>query len=400
VPTGLGVLCCGLLLLGQDSLWQLAQSRRLFELRQAAQEQDLFYQGIVAARFGHEEAGIEQLRRFLQTNPDPEKERRAHEELAAALVRTGHFGDAVSEYREVLRVTLAGYPDRREIEDKLFTCEALRDVPPQSVEFGNEAPVKTQFAGFFSIPLRVNGKPTQWAIDTGAELSVVTETEAKKLGLSIQKGLIYANGSTGKRNPVRTAVARDLELGGARFRNVAFVVIPDKGLPRGAPHGFIGLPVLRGLGRVSISAKVGLQFQPHAPIPSGEPNLFFEQLTPIVELKHGGRSLQMAVDSGANQTSLYSSFLTAFSAAEASSIRKKKVGSTGLGETITQIAETIPSLTIELPGREVILTNVPFRDHRPADLQFEDGVIGLDVLSAGFAIDFRSMQLVLDAPLP
>ncbi len=373
----------------------------MFELRQAAQEQDLFYDGIVAARFGHEKAGIEQLRRFLQTNPDPEKERRAHEELAAALVRTGHLGDAVSEYWEVLRLTPRPETrNRREIEDKLFTCEALRDVPPQSVEFGDDAPVKTQFAGFFLIPLRVNGKPTQWAIDTGAELSVVTETEAKKLGLSIQEGLIYANGSTGKRNPVRTAVARDLELGSARFRNVAFVVIPDKEFPRGAPHGFVGLPVLRGLERVSISAKVGLQFQPHAPIPSGEPNLFFEQLTPIVELKHRGRSLQMAVDSGANQTTLYSSFHTAFSAAEASSIRKKKVGSTGLGETITQMAETIPRLTIQLPGREAILTNVPFRDHRPADLQFEDGVIGLDVLSAGFAIDFRSMQLVLDAPLP
>jgi hypothetical protein len=237
VRTVLGVLCFGLLLPGQDSsLWQLTQSRRLFELRQAArQDPDLFYSGIVAARFGHEDTGIEQLRRFLQTHPDSERERRAHEELAAALVRTGHFGDAVSEYREVLRMTQAGDPDRSEIEDELSTCQALQDVPPQSVEFGNNAPVKTQFAGFFSIPLSVNGRPAQWAIDTGASLSVVTESEARKLGLVIQDGSTYASGSTGKKSPVRTAVAQELELGGARFRNVAFAVDPGRRIPARSP---------------------------------------------------------------------------------------------------------------------------------------------------------------------
>ena len=395
----LGVFYYGLLLSGQDfSLWQLAESRLLFDLRRAArQAPDLFYSGIVAARFGHEDQGIEQLRRFLQTHPDPERERRAHEELAEALVRTGRFGDAVSEYREVLRLTQAGDSDRGEIEDELSTCQALHDVPPQSVEFGNSAPVRTKFAGFFSIRLSVNGKPAQWAIDTGANLSAVTDSDARKLGLAIQEGSTYASGSTGKKSPVRTAVAQVVEFGGARFRNVAFAVIPDKGLPRGAPHGFVGLPVLRGLGRVNISVKGGLQFPPSAPIPPGEPNLFFEQLT-SVELRHGGQSLQMAVDSGANQTSLYASFHAALSAEETSGIRKKKVGSTGLGETITETAETIPRLTIQMPGREVVVTQVPFRDHRPADFQFEDGVIGLDVLGGGFELDFRSMQLVLDAP--
>ena len=395
-----GILCCGLPLLGQDSsLQQLAESRRLFELRQAPrQEKDLFYNGMVAARFGHEDRGIEQLRLFLRTHPGPESERRAHEEIGDAFVRTGHFGDAASEYREVLSVAKTEDPDHEKIADKLSTCEALRDAPPQTVEFNNNAPVKARLAEFVSIPLTVNGSPAQWTIDTGAELSAVTESEAKRLGLSIQEGLTYATGTTGKKTPVHMAVAPEIEVGGARFRNVAFVVIPDNGFPRGAPRGFVGLPVLRGLGQVSIS-KSGFRFRPSAPIPPGDPNLFFEQLTLIVSLSHGGRSLQMAVDSGANQSSLYSSFRAALTAGESSSIRKKKVGSTGLGETITQTAETIPRLAIQLPGGEAILINVPFRDHRPADLRFEDGVVGLDVLRGGFTLDFRSMQLMLDAPL-
>jgi hypothetical protein len=132
---------------------------------------------------------------------------------------------------------------------------------------------------------------------------------------------------------------------------------------------------MRGLGRVSISVKGGLQFQPRAPIPSGEPNLFFEQLTPVL-FPYGSQRCRNQQHS------------------------KEKNRSTGLGETITETAETIPGLTIQLPRREVILTSVPFRDRRPADVQFEDGVIGLDVLGGGFDLDFRSMQLVLDTPLP
>jgi hypothetical protein len=58
---------------------------------------------VVAARFGQDAVAVSQLRRFLETHPDRELERKAHEELASVLIRASRYGDSASEYAEVLR---------------------------------------------------------------------------------------------------------------------------------------------------------------------------------------------------------------------------------------------------------------------------------------------------------
>jgi|SRR5580700_477264 predicted aspartyl protease len=63
--------------------------------------------------------------------------------------------------------------------------------------------------------------------DTGAELSVLTESEAKRFGLrehqaSVQVGDV--NGTLVKR---RIAVADELAIGSNLIKHVAFLVLPD-----------------------------------------------------------------------------------------------------------------------------------------------------------------------------
>ena len=107
--------------------------------------------------------------------------------------------------------------------------------------------------GSWDVPLEVNGRQGEWIFDTGANLSTLTESEAARMGLKPQEADAYVNGSTGKKNPLRFAVAQDLRSGNAHLRNVLFLILSDQALYIGPLksqiRGILGLPVLRALGR-------------------------------------------------------------------------------------------------------------------------------------------------------
>src|ERR1700712_1351118 len=82
-----------------EHVHKLYDMDRIIELRRAVtqsaatDEETLFYQAVVEARFGHEAPAIDKLHRFLQSHPGSEFERKAHEELAGAMERLGRDGE-------------------------------------------------------------------------------------------------------------------------------------------------------------------------------------------------------------------------------------------------------------------------------------------------------------------
>jgi predicted aspartyl protease len=400
-PT-LGLLYCASLM-GADlaQLRQLEEARRIFDLRTALESggsdgETLFYRALVAARFGEDAIAVEQLRRFLDTRPDREMQRKAHEELASVHVRASRFGDAASEYAAALQLMPTGDGRRLDLEEDRVICELLRDTPSQTIEFEKDVPVNARLLDAWIVPVNVNGKTAEWIFDTGANFSVVTESEAARIGLSVHESSGTATGSTGKRNSVRIAVAQDMHFGAAHLRNVAFAVIADNTLPRQAPRGILGFPVIRALGHVSISSKGVVRIDPGSTIASGDPNLFLEGLTPIVQVHHGGHALQMVLDTGAGISALYPAFRTALSPEENAQLRKKDIRSTGIGETVVGALDVAPKLHLELPGKAVDLVNISLQSRQPDEFRFEDGRIGMDALAGGFTLDFRAMQLRLN----
>jgi hypothetical protein len=87
-----GDVCC-VTLIGADlgRIRELEGAQRIFDLRRALNASEdaetLFYRAVVSARFGQDAVAIPQLRRFLETHPDSDMERKAHEELASVLVK-------------------------------------------------------------------------------------------------------------------------------------------------------------------------------------------------------------------------------------------------------------------------------------------------------------------------
>src|SRR5215831_1078993 len=92
-------------------LSEMADARQLFLLREALQQpgwneaDTLFYRGMVESRFGQERKGIDDLTRFLASRPSRDLQRKADEEVAAALAREGRYGDAARILTEALRLT-------------------------------------------------------------------------------------------------------------------------------------------------------------------------------------------------------------------------------------------------------------------------------------------------------
>jgi aspartyl protease family protein len=85
--------------------------------------------------------------------------------------------------------------------------------------------------GHFVAQFRMNGKPVEAMVDTGATIVAISKSTARRLGISVSPGdFIYpvqtANGTT----KVARAVIGSIEFGGIRVRNVEAAVIEDKSL--------------------------------------------------------------------------------------------------------------------------------------------------------------------------
>jgi predicted aspartyl protease len=404
------VVLCPFLLAGADfaQLRQLEEAKRYFELRRALQQttsddaEIRYYRAVIAARFGQEEAAVGPLRAFLETSPDgPAQKRRAHNELADALMRLGRYREAAAE----LALTADEAAKQTEAETAPSLWDALRDVAPQSVEFGADTPVQAKLnnVASWTVPVELNGKKAAWILDTGASMSVLTESEAKKLGLEVRDTSNHASsGHTGKQTPLRVAVAPELRLGRARLRNVVFGVVPDGAMhvgPLGLVRlpGVLGFPVIRALGSMSISATGVVRIQPQSPRMEGEPNIFFHGSGVVVEVRHAGRAVPMGLDTGGNVSYLYPAFREILTPEEREKLTKQRIRSGGLGGTISLETEMVPVLQLEAPGRTVELHKIALRSQgAQAGGGESDGLLGMDALKGGFTVDFRTMRMKLD----
>jgi len=101
------------------------------------------------------------------------------------------------------------------------------------------------------LPFSINGVHATYWFDTGAGLSVLTESEAKRFGLRAHPASVQVGDLNGTQVNTRIAVADKLSIGSIRIRHVAFLVMPDNQPPFNdqspGSRGLIGIPVLLAL---------------------------------------------------------------------------------------------------------------------------------------------------------
>lgn len=387
----------------------LQEKSQFFQLREALQQpgwsdsETLLYRALVESRFGRETAAVVDLQKFLVTSSDRVLQRKAYEELASALVRVGRYGDSANALEEAIRLTPADDVERANSENARALYQSLADVAPETVEFGEEVATRASRnpLGSWDVPVEVNNQAAEWIFDTGANLSTLSESEAARLGLTPRDTATYVSGSTEKKNSLRLAVANNLQLGNAHLHNIVFLVLSDAALYMSPLNyqirGILGLPVLRALGCVGISPTGEIQAPRRAACVPGKPNLFFDDVNLIVEARHGNRRLQMFLDTGANATFVYPSFRRSLTNDELVKLKSKEGWEGGVGGAVHRVTEVLPTLRLDILGRNVQLKNVDLhREQLAGSKSYRDGVLGMDALAHGFTLDFREMRLRLD----
>lgn len=390
-------------------LRQLQEKTRFFQLREALQQpgwnntETLLYRGLVESRFGHEQAAVPDLQKFLASSADPVLKRKADDELASALLRLGRYGDSARALSDSLRLMPKDDVERDGTRNSQALYASLADVPPQTIEFGPEVPTQANSnpLGTWDVPVEVNAHPAKWIFDTGANWSTVTESEAAVMGLTPRQTSAYVKGSTGAKNPIRVAIASDLQFGSAHLKNVVFLVLSDQSLYIGPLkyqiRGILGLPVIRALGCVGITAKGAVHMAPQCAPAEGEPNLFFDGWDAIVEIRHGDKRLEMHLDTGANATAANHSVRAALAPDEIASLKTDHDQTAGVGRVVTRKTQTLPAFHFEILGRADALTGITLLGQQPTgDQAYRDGTLGTDALTSGFTLDFNAMQLRLE----
>jgi hypothetical protein len=156
-------------------------------------------------------------------------------------------------------------------------------------------------------PVTVNGIQEEFIFDTGANLSTITESQAKKMQLKLIDQSVAIASSTQNVVQSKLAVADSLLIGDILFENVVFIVMPDAQLTfpeiNYAIKGIIGFPVMDQMGEVHL-LKNGNIFIPKEVSNKQEQNMFFEGLTPVVQLHSKKNTLLFTFDTGARTSEL------------------------------------------------------------------------------------------------
>lgn len=390
---------------------RLLDTGRLFELRDAVRgiEPDasldaLFYRGIVASHFNRIDDAVRLLTRFLDRSGTASLTthvREAHATLADLHRRTHRYGSLVDSRRRMLTTfrTKLTADEVAGQEDRLRLWEALRGVPPQTVEIAAGADLPLE--GGLDIRVVFPTGDVMLNPDTGSGLSIITRSDAARLGLRLIEVPVGVTTVTGAQ-PATLAVAPEMRIGAVVVRNAVFLVFPDAALFRPRQgiqrHGTIGAPVLAALGNISFTRSG--RFVVHASPPGVAGTEFFlSDYDPVVAARFAGRPLRLVVDTGASETTLWPLF-----EAECREVLppgaqrvEREVGSVGRVRRLPMLE--VPGMTIDLgdarlalPGRRLVLLESTTDDHR-----LFHGSLGQDIyrLRERLTISYTAMQVAI-----
>lgn len=329
----------------------------------------------------------------------PPLRRHAWMTIAAVRMRQGRFADAAAAIRAARQAAPGSGEEDAKAARGLQTAELLAGVSPMRAQIAaaGETPLRHDRAGLPRVRVTINGQEQEIVLDTGASLSLLTESAARRLGLRMLEGETSVRAAGDLYATARIGIAETLEIAGGSFSDVVFIVVPDGALVfAGGLYripGLIGFPILSRLGRIEFRGDQ-LRHRRSSRELAQDSNLLVSGSRPYALLGANGHPVRMLVDTGARRSTLTELATTEFPAL-LEGARRRDVRVRGAGGSRTYDgAAVIPRLAVNVGARVVTLENV--RVVGDGD-QHRYGIIGQDVLRAGcgFAIDFDAMRLEL-----
>ena len=376
---------------------------------QPGSERD-YFAGVLANRAGRIPDSIRLLNGVLPSLRTVRADRAAValQALADDYTKSFQYGDAAQADDDLLtHFSSQLKPEElKTTKDDAGLVRILREAPPQTLTWDGPVKLKTEHnpLNSLNVALTVNGVEGPWLLDTGANLSVVSKSFAKRLGLKFLSGVAQTQaGLTGIENPLRVALLPTLQMGGASLHNVVVMVLDDANLNISLGkqayqiNGIIGYPVFQALGTITFLHDGEFEAGDKARATGTGARMYMNQLMPIIECKVEGTDLPFGFDTGASGTDLLVRYYQRFHS-ESKAWKKSTTKEGGAGGVMKRKIYIQPQVKLGIGDKTVTLEKVSIlTSGTGTGNENLYGNLGQDVVAnfESFTLDFSTMTFSL-----
>lgn len=325
----------------------------------------------------------------------------AHDLLTWMYIRQGKFRSALAHAHLMLAFT----PQHKQRRSLWNLLSALASSPEQSVQRYDSSVLPFEMVeGSMFIRAAVNETHTNLMVDSGATISMITVSEARRLGLQIHEVGPEATGvygATGAETSFYITIAAQLDIGECCLSNVTFIVLNDESFQFPAGYaGALGLPVLIALRTLSWSEKGEL----HAAFPAHprdikRANIAFDGPEPIANAVFRHQQFPLILDTGNSTTIFGPKFGASVADPLSNAGRKGLLSVNGVSGSANVACLYLSRVALQVGGFRTVLRSAPvlLKTTTPNSNWF-GGRLGMDCLNqaARSTLDLHCMQLKLD----
>jgi hypothetical protein len=337
-----------------------------------------------------------ELKAVVEQAPQSADAYEAHSALLHFYLRIGRFHDAEAQ----ILAMLAAKPSAPDLANVRSLFALLANYPDLALDSSHAASVRSEtVAGNVFMPVNVNGVPRTYMLDTGLNLSLMSETEAAHLGLVPQSSTTKLTDISGLNGPeLRIVEVESLVAGMTHLSHVPFLVVADTngafvGIPEDQ-HAIIGIQPLLALGTLSFQADGAIRIADSSEPSATSVPLLFDGALPLTQIEYEARRLTVTFDMGATQTT----FDPPFAKLYPELIRKGSSEThalNGLSGSTAQRSVSLPSLEFRF-GRVVRLApTIILLDQTTGQSAWAAANLGYDLMQQAkpFVLDFRAMKI-------
>lgn len=224
--------------------------------------------GVAELEMGQAEEGRTILLEIIRRSPRSDAAFEAHERLLGYYARLGQVQEASHEIAALLAI----HPKDPDVLEMGSLFQGLGEYPDMIVDHQQAASfTKSETDATLNLPFRVHDKMATFYLDTGANISVISEAEARALGLAVRPVTTKLKDSGGTNFSMQVTDADELDIGPIRLRHVPFLVLSAANPPLNEVpqknQGLLGIQVAMALqtirlapdGHVEVALPVGPQ---------------------------------------------------------------------------------------------------------------------------------------------
>lgn len=399
---------------GYDNLDSLLTHRYFFQLSRALQSgqydklpvhRKLYYEAFLH-NFFHNMAGSNKAISILLHR---HKHRFSKNEICNLLMKKIDNHIKLYQYKQAYtttRLLLSRYRfaltagERADVRNSAVIWKGLQHVAPQTTTITGDTRIayRRDLAGLINIPVNFADSSFDFVFDTGANLSVISESCARKANLDLLHVTFRVQAITGLEVKARLAIAAEFKMGDIIIRNAVFMVFPDSALSFAKGmytiKGIIGFPVIEQLQEVHINKHTMMVPQKTTDRPIR--NFGVDELLPVITIGFHTDTLPFTFDTGAQFTFLNAPFYKKYQSLidTAGKAFDMQVGGAG-GITKTR-AYQLPEVRFSVAGHPAVLKDVAVKTTSATPKEkLYFGNLGQDIMNqfGEMIINFRYMYV-------